>query len=257
MGNYVVYKHTSPSGKVYIGITSKKPYKRRNGGLGYINNAHFTRAINKYGWNNIIHEIVFTGLSKEEAEAKEIELIAYYKSDNRAYGYNIEHGGNSVGKMAEETKLKIGVANKGKTPWILGKHHSEETKNKIREAQKGRKLSDEIKRKISVAHKGKKQSKESIEKRVKKLRGQKRTAETRRKISEGNKGKIVVQSEETKAKISRTMSTAVLCIETNVVYYGMREAERQANIASGSISKCCKGDLQTAGGYHWKVIQTI
>ena len=26
--NYIVYKHTSPSNKVYIGITKQKPYKR-------------------------------------------------------------------------------------------------------------------------------------------------------------------------------------------------------------------------------------
>lgn len=49
---------------------------------------------------------------------------------------------------------------------------SEETKKKISEANKGRKLSPEHKKKISEAHKGKKLS-----------------AETKQKISEGHRGK--------------------------------------------------------------------
>lgn len=35
MNNYCVYKHTSPSGKVYVGITKLKPKYRWNNGKGY------------------------------------------------------------------------------------------------------------------------------------------------------------------------------------------------------------------------------
>lgn len=35
MNNYCVYKHTSPSGKVYIGITNQKPTRRWREGEGY------------------------------------------------------------------------------------------------------------------------------------------------------------------------------------------------------------------------------
>ena len=54
---YVVYKHTTPSGKVYIGITGLKPERRWRNGNGYKDNEHFYRAILKYGWDNIKHEI--------------------------------------------------------------------------------------------------------------------------------------------------------------------------------------------------------
>lgn len=47
MNNYIVYKHTSPSGKIYIGITSKVPRKRWSNGNGYLNNDYFTKAIKK------------------------------------------------------------------------------------------------------------------------------------------------------------------------------------------------------------------
>lgn len=106
--NYFVYKHTSPSGKNYIGITSQNPPEKRwKNGNGYKNNNYFYNAIKKYKWNNFKHEILYTGLTKKEAEQKEIELIAYYKSDNREYGYNIDYGGSCVGRMSEETKKKL------------------------------------------------------------------------------------------------------------------------------------------------------
>ena len=33
--NYIVYKHTAPNGKVYIGITKKAPNDRWASGFGY------------------------------------------------------------------------------------------------------------------------------------------------------------------------------------------------------------------------------
>lgn len=90
---YTVYKHTSPNGKCYIGITSNNPLIRWSNGNGYSGQPYFFRAIMKYGWDNIKHEILFSDLSKEEACQKEIELIKFHKSNNPNYGYNISTGG--------------------------------------------------------------------------------------------------------------------------------------------------------------------
>ena len=111
--NYFVYKHTSPTNKVYIGITSQKPEDRWGNGRGYNKQSLFYNAILKYGWNNFKHEVLFSELTKEEAEQKEIELIKYYKSNLRQYGYNIDNGGNSIGKHSNETKLKISKSHIG------------------------------------------------------------------------------------------------------------------------------------------------
>lgn len=103
---YTVYMHTSPSKKRYIGITSLPAKRRWSNGNGY-KSQMFYRAIEKYGWDNFKHEILFEGLTKEDAENKEIELIRFYKTDNCNYGYNVDHGGFSVGRMSDETKNKL------------------------------------------------------------------------------------------------------------------------------------------------------
>lgn len=99
MGNdkcYSVYKHTSPCGKVYIGITKQKPKYRWGRESGYRTNEHFKRAIEKYGWDSFEHEIILDGLSEKEACEIEKELIAKYRSTDEKYGYNHSTGGDNT-----------------------------------------------------------------------------------------------------------------------------------------------------------------
>jgi group I intron endonuclease len=77
---------------------------------------------------------------------------------------------------------------------------SEETKEKLRIANKGQKISEEQRQKLRLANLGKKQSPETIRKRVESRKGYKHSEETLRKISLSNKGKKL--SEETKRKLS-------------------------------------------------------
>lgn len=134
---YTVYKHTAPNKKVYIGITGGSVQRRWQGGRNYKSNNHFNNAIKKYGWDNIKHEILFTGLTKEEAEKIEIALIARYKSNYGEFGYNIENGGNATGKLSKETKEKISVALTGKK-YKPRRKHTEEEKQAISRKLKGR-----------------------------------------------------------------------------------------------------------------------
>lgn len=111
---YKVYKHTVPDGRVYIGVTCQKNPKRRfDRGRGYKDNIHFFRFILKNGWDCIVSEILYDNLSKEEAETKEIELIAFYDSTNPKRGFNIEKGGNLNKEITEETRLRQSMAHLG------------------------------------------------------------------------------------------------------------------------------------------------
>ena len=169
--NYTVYLHTSPSNKYYIGITSMMPEKRwGNNGVGYKGQV-FYYAIEKYGWDNIKHEIIAENLTKEQAEQMEMKLIAEYRSNQREFGYNVANGGNSNGKHSEETKMKIGKYNRNKKL-------SKETKRKISLKNKGKVLTETHKSKISNALKGNKNP----------FFGKKHTEETKRKMRNAQTG---------------------------------------------------------------------
>ncbi len=115
--NYVVYKHTFPDGKVYIGCTKRNPFKRWDNGWGYYNNKLFMQAILLVGWNNIKHEIIFEGLNKRKAYEIENEMILKYRSNEKEYGYNISTGFGKTGthyKHSKETLQKISNSRKGK-----------------------------------------------------------------------------------------------------------------------------------------------
>ena len=112
--DYKVYKHTTPSGKVYIGITHRNPLTRWAGGFGYKTQAYFWRAIVKYGWINIKHEILYEGLTKKEAKEIEVRLIKEYNSQDINCGYNIMPGGDIHPEMPEYVKEKLSKARTGK-----------------------------------------------------------------------------------------------------------------------------------------------
>lgn len=88
--NWCVYRHTFPDGKVYIGKTSGAPEKRwGNLGQGYQGQHKVFNAILAYGWNNIKHEVLFDGLSDDEADIKERELIRLSDTEGQSGNYNV------------------------------------------------------------------------------------------------------------------------------------------------------------------------
>ena len=217
--NYIVYAHTSPSGKRYIGITSRTPNRRwGKNGNGYKSHVYFWKAIQKYGWDNFKHDILYTNLTKKEAEEKEIELIAFYKSNNSDYGYNLSIGGESGSKgykYTDEQRKHMSEVHKGEKNGMYGKRHTDETIEKDRIAHLRENLSEDTIHKMSIAKKGKKRSDESIKKQV------------------------------------ETISNKVICIETSVIYNGTREAGALNNIDHSCMAKVCRGERKTAGGFHW------
>lgn len=252
MNNWIVYKHTSPSGKVYIGITSKECNRRwRSNGSGYLRlnkdgkfiQPYFANAIIKYGWNNISHEILFNNLSESEAKLKEKELIQEFKNNC----YNLTSGGDGVcGRIvSKETRLKMSQAHLGHAGYNKGCHLSEETKAKISSANKGRKMSDESKLKISISRKGIKFTKQhllnmSLAQKGKTPwnKGKQMSDESKLKMSLSKKG--VSRSEETKKKISKAFSIKVEI--DGIVYNSYKDAAKSIGVSSQTISRRIKDE---------------
>ena len=97
---YCVYIHTNKiNGKRYVGqtINGNNINKRWSNGIGYKTCTAFYRAIQKYGWNNIVHFIVSEGCTHEAACNLEKQLIKMYKSHVKdGCGYNATSGGDGV-----------------------------------------------------------------------------------------------------------------------------------------------------------------
>ena len=214
---YIVYQHKNKiNGKIYIGITSQKPEDRWGSqGCNYKSSPHFYSAIQKYGWDNFEHNILFTELTKEQACLKEQELIKEYNSMNREFGYNSTSGGD-IFIMNEETKQKISQAMMGNQN-NLGHPCSEEKKKKISNAQKGREFTEEHKQ----------------------------------KLSEAAKNRHVPCSEEKKQILKeKSHKKPVYCEELDKIFESVQECGRQLGIPATNISKLCNGRGKTLKGYH-------
>lgn len=233
MNNYSIYIHINKiNNKVYIGQTCQKPQKRWDNGRGYETSPKFYNAILKYGWDNFQHQILFSNLSQEQANQKQQQLILQYKSTDDNYGYNITSGGSNF-KHSQETKRKIGQANhislqgskwsqhqrqvmsqmfSGQNNPFYGKHHTEQTKRKISQSRKGKRVGEDHP-----------------------FYGKHRSQQELQKISKGRKSKGGKQ---------------VKCINTGEIFPTMMDAARWCGLKnSSSIGQICNktGKQKTAG----------
>lgn len=88
LDNWCLYIHTFPDEKKYVGI-SMSPFTRwKNDGSGYKDQPKMWEAIQKYGWENIKHEIILENLNEKTAKQIEKALILQYQTTIPALGYN-------------------------------------------------------------------------------------------------------------------------------------------------------------------------
>lgn len=117
----VVYKYTSPDGKVYIGQTiNEKARKRIHKFLGKEANCVFNIAIREIGFENFEYTILYKSeyiidVDRLKKKLKELEqqYIQEYKSYDPEFGYNATLDGEldnvRTRSISEETKMKISI----------------------------------------------------------------------------------------------------------------------------------------------------
>lgn len=217
MINGIVYSYKSPSNKYYIGRTihaNKRKYLHKwyaKNGLPKDIHA-FQRAIRKYGFENFDYSILYTYSSDDKEDVlnhineKEIYYIAKYKEEGKKL-YNLSIGGEGGSPM-------------------LGRHFSEEAKERMR-----------------IAHLGQKPSEETIRKRKLSLKGKRHlTREEIDKMTEGRKKKLrkIVQLDLEGNLIKIWKS----CPSVDIVNYG-------------ALKRCLnapppkRGKFRTCGNFRW------
>jgi len=185
-GIYLIYSIASEKG--YIGSTiqsfKRRFYNHRSDiRIGRHCNEHLVKAWNLYGKDNFLFVPIeiFKGTREELIERENFYIRECLKSDPECL-YNLT-----------EAYLRP------PTGGMTGKHHSEESKQKIANANSGRIVCEEFRSKMSQIVKGRKWSKESreafkkpkSEEAKKKMSisktGRKLSEETRKKMSEAQK----------------------------------------------------------------------
>ena len=215
---WVIYKHTSPSGKSYIGLTSKDPEKRWLDGTGYNSKTKFGKAISKYGWKNFSHEILEEGITTL-AEAQEREKYWIQYLDTFKNGYNSTEGGDTVapGIIQKRAVICYNTKEKFESAVAAAEKYGVEHTNISRACREGIKVKGNI---FVYAD-------EYSENWTPKPDGRHNNA---KKIK-------------------------VLCKETNQEFASVREAAKEMNITPSLISRCCNGVIKTTHGYHFCFIE--
>jgi hypothetical protein len=174
--------HTDMFSQGYICV-SKNTKKRFNAHKNAKENQHLKNAVQKYGFDVLIKQIV---LISDETYCFDIEKKL---RPTDQIGWNITAGGGNPPAKKNSGSFKIGIV-----PWNKGIPMDDETKARVSAAKqgqippnKGKPMSDEAKEKLSTARKGKLPFPDAVEKMAAANRGKKRPDWVVRKILEAKK----------------------------------------------------------------------
>jgi group I intron endonuclease len=255
-----VYKITSPSGKNYIG--SSVNYKRRltqYKGTGAKTQTILYNSFAKHGFDNHVFEIVEL-CTKENVLEREYYYGSLYKVlGEKGLNCKLPKFGDKYQNTRQETidKMKawkpsedtIAKMKAAQTKRAKEQPVSDETKQKLREANLGKKASDETKKKMSLKGKGRVVSKES---RIKMGAWKRKpcSEEQKQRLSEINKGKPMLEktrealrialtgrpcSQKTKDAVAKASSKIVLDTASGIYYDSVKEAAHLYNMKSTTL----------------------
>lgn len=224
-----IYKITNTiTGDSYVGqsVNIKRRFMEHKTPKGP--NTPLKAAIKEYGVDKFSFEIL-EECGKEALDEKEIYWIAKLKPS-----YNRCEGGSGCTGHVVTDELRKRLSEKNKEYWAsLPEKEKEEICKRLTGPAKGHVVSDETKQKLRSANLGKKQSKETIQKRAVTIK--------QRKLN----GYVRVNGKHKKK---------VICIETNQVFNSVKETAEHFSVHPSGITACLKGRQQTCKGKHFDYV---
>ena len=227
-----IYKITNKiNNKIYIGQSNDiKRRKNEHRCIKHETNKSLKKAYIKYGLENFEFQVL------EECKLEELNDKEKYWVELLKPQYNRTSGGDGSPnhKVSDETKQLL--KQKGKEFW---NNLDEETKKKIinqnlKRPIIGHKVSEETREKLRQYNLGKKQSKETIEKR---------------------KQTMIEKKKNGYVQTNKNHRKKVICIETNKIYKSVKEAGLDNDITPSCISGVIKGRYKTCKGLHFEYYQ--
>jgi len=246
----------------YIGQTVQDDFQvRLNGHMADVNNGrkrHLYNAIRLYGWDQFTIEILYSfpkeGNWKERLDELEIQEIAK-RNTLAPNGYNNETGGNRNKILHEDTKELMSEARSGERHFMFGKHHTEEARELLKEAN--------AKAVQQWSRDGKEliRTFESVEEAVRKSGADgshiTKVCKEERKTAGGfhwkfvNPGDVRTNQPLKFTKIQQwSFDGKTLIAEYDTIRKASEESKAEVRV----ISRCCKGKGRSAGGFKWKII---
>lgn len=225
------------TGKYYVGQTWCTLKSRWRGHCRNDSDCRLMRrAIHKYGKCSFSLSILTTAFAQQHLDAAEIYWIAHLKCISPD-GYNLKSGG-SRGLISDETRKKMSASQKLRAP------PSDETRKKIAEALRGRRVenrrkppptSDHTKKLMSLAKLGKKYPNRKTTPCSEEKKQKIRDAWVKRRQTLKKDIRCWVRR-ETKGKCE-----PVIDVSTGVEYTSVSDAHKKLGIPRYAINKSCQG----------------
>ena len=222
-----IYKYTSPSGKSYIGQTTYSIKERAgHNGKSYKRCPEFYRAIQKYGYDNFDLEIL-AEVSKEQLDEAEIKYIQLFNTLFPC-GYNLTAGGQTFYKAKEERKIYQYSVEDGSLikEWyslkeVISFYNKDAAMTALQNCLEGRTYTQ-----WGYCWSYLKMNKFPINERI-------------------------VNPQEKEVKMYSFNG------ELLQTFPSISEASRQTGCERSAIKRCCRGELQSHGGYIWKCSEIL
>lgn len=266
--SYTLDKPDDPKdGWKYIGCTPEQSTRMRMWGRekNKYGGKKIAEARKNYGIKSFSYQVLETlydpDIDKlvEKLEDREKHFIQVY--DSVENGFNGNYGGTGCTGL-KLSKEEIEKRLKAKTVF----KHTEETKKRIGEKLKGRKVSAETKEKISAGNKGKKRTKEMNQKQSQRMKGVNPVAATegaKKWVAQNGggywKGKKMPNESIAKMKIfQQTNGTAVRAINvkdgSSEDFPTMLDASKKTGDGTGSVKYSMEHGCVTKRGYRYEKI---